>query len=97
MEGVYPINAVCKVLGVSRSAYYAYKQGFTYVLSESKDLVSDEVSRVFKAHLNRYSSRRIVAEMRDRVFKVGRFEVRQRMKEKGNVQKSMSKNKDNKK
>ena len=68
---------------MSRSAYYAYKQGLTYVLSKSKDLVSDEVSRVFKAHLSRYGSRRIVAEMRDQGFKVGRFEVRQRMKEQG--------------
>lgn len=62
---------------MSRSAYYAYKQGLTYVLSDSKNLVSDEVSRVFKAHLSRYGSRRIVAEMQDQGFKVGRFEVRE--------------------
>lgn len=68
---------------MSRSAYYAYKQGLTYVLSDSKDLVSEEVSWVFKVHLNRYGSRRIVAEMRDQGFTVGRFMVRQRLKEQG--------------
>ena len=80
-EGVYPVSVVCQVLGVSRSAYYAYRQGLTYMLSESKVLVSEQVKDVFNRHLRRYGSRRIVAELKDQGFKVGRHVVRQRMKE----------------
>jgi putative transposase len=82
-EGVYPTSLVCAVLEVSRSAYYAYKQGKTHVLSAAKDAVSQEVTRVFMAHLSRYGSRRIVAEIRDSGFNVGRYVVRQRMQEQG--------------
>lgn len=80
-EGVYAVSVVCQVLGVNRSAYYAYRQGLSYVLSESKALVSGQVKDVFNRHLRRYGSRRIVAELRDQGFQVGRFVVRQRMKE----------------
>ena len=72
-EGLYPTRIVCSLLGVSRSAYYAYKSGQTYVLSAEKDRISDEVSRVFKEHLSRYGSRRIVAELRDEGLYVGRY------------------------
>lgn len=80
-EGVYPVSVVCQVLGVNRSAYYAYRQGLSHVLSASKALVSRQVKHVFNTHLSRYGSRRIVAELKDQGFKVGRYVVRQRMKD----------------
>ena len=82
-EGVYPVSVVCQVLGVNRSAYYAYRQGLSHVLNASKELVSKQVKQVFNTHLSRYGSRRIVAELKDQGFKVGRYVVRQRMKEQG--------------
>ena len=82
-EGVYRTQFVCDVLGISRSAYYAYKQGQTYVLRGDKKQISIEVNRVFNEHLRRYGSRRIVAELQDEGLKVGRYVVRQRMKEQG--------------
>ncbi len=80
-KGVYAESVVCEVLGVNRSAYYAYRQGLSHVLSVSKELVSSQVKKVFNTHLRRYGSRRIVAELKEQGFKVGRFFVRQRMKE----------------
>lgn len=79
--GVYPVKVVCQVLGVNRSAYYAYCQGLSHVLSKSKSLISEQVKAIFNKHLSRYGSRRIVAELRDEGFQVGRFVVRHRMKE----------------
>jgi putative transposase len=78
---LYSITVVCQVLGVSRSAYYAYRQGLTYVLSDAKQVQSDRVKIVFKTHFSRYGSRRIVAELRDEGLTIGRFAVRHRMKE----------------
>jgi putative transposase len=82
-EGLFPTNVVCSVLGVSRSAYYDYRQGKSHVLSTSKAEVSKVVSRIFKEHLSRYGARRIVAEMQEEGYKVGLYVVRQRMKEQG--------------
>lgn len=80
-EGVYPIQVVCEVLGVSRSAYYAYRQGLTHVLSSTKQATCAAVKNVFDTHLRRYGSRRIVAELREQGLMVGRFVVRHRLKE----------------
>jgi putative transposase len=52
-------------------------------LSEAKLALSEEVKSVFQAHLQRYGSRRIVAELRDKGIEVGRFTVRSRMKAQG--------------
>jgi putative transposase len=77
------VSVLCQVLSVSRSAYYAYIEGKSHQLSESKGVVSAEVKTIFQAHLRRYGSRRIVAELRDKGFNVGRFTVRSRMQEQG--------------
>jgi putative transposase len=82
-EGLFPTNVVCSVLGISRSAYYDYRQGKSHVLSTSKAEVSKVVGRIFKEHLSRYGARRIVAEMQEEGYKVGLYVVRQRMKEQG--------------
>lgn len=80
-EGLHSTTLVCQVLGVSRSAYYAYRQGLTYVLSSVKQVQSERVTSVFKTHLSRYGSRRIVAELQEQGLAIGRFAVRHRMKE----------------
>jgi putative transposase len=80
-EGLYPLQFVCQVLEVSRSAYYAYRQGLSHRLSTSQQRVSHEVKMVFDTHLRRYGSRRIVAELKEKGLKVGRFVVRKRMSE----------------
>jgi putative transposase len=79
----YPVAVLCKILGVSRSGYYAYIQGQTHQLSEVKSALGAAVKTVFQEHLRRYGSRRIVAELRDKGFKIGRFMVRSRMQEQG--------------
>ena len=82
-EGVHPTGLVCSILGISRSAYYAYCQGESHELSSSKAAISKAVKEVFDTHLRRYGSRRIVAELRENGLKVGRYAVRHRLKEQG--------------
>lgn len=80
---VYPVQELCRVLGVSRSAYYAWRSGQSYRLKDSKVEISQRVKSVFEEHLGRYGSRRIQAELKDQGLSVGRYQIRNRLKEQG--------------
>lgn len=81
MSQEFGITKLCSVLGVSRSAYYSWLKGRTYVLRENKKGVSEAVARIFHFHKRRYGTRRIMEELRDEGQQVGRFQIRNRMKE----------------
>lgn len=80
---VYPLQELCRVLEVSRSAYYAWRSGQSYRLKDSKAEISQRVKSVFEEHLGRYGSRRIQAELKDQGLSVGRYQIRNRLKEQG--------------
>lgn len=80
IEGCYPLTLACDLLNVSRSAYYAYRQGKSHILSPSKQMLSNEIKTIFDTHLRRYGTRRIAAELRDKGFIVGRFAVGTQMR-----------------
>jgi transposase InsO family protein len=79
----YPVQELCRVLGVSRSAYYAWRSGQSYQLKDSKAEISQRVKSIFEEHLGRYGSRRIQAELKDQGLSVGRYQIRNRLKEQG--------------
>jgi len=83
LSAEYSVLNLCRVLEVSRSAYYAYQGGSTYVLQGQKQWIADEVRQVFEYHKRRYGSRRIREELLDKGYQVGRHQVAQRMKEQG--------------
>ena len=82
-EPDFPVKALCEVLGVGRSAYYAWRSGGTYRLKEKKARVDQAVKQVFETHLQRYGARRIEAELKGTGVKAGRHQIRSRMKEQG--------------
>jgi transposase InsO family protein len=73
----YPAVILCRVLGVSRSGYYAWR-----VRPERQDQLALRVKEIFWQHSRRYGSRRIRAELRDQVV-VGRQRVRRLMRAQG--------------
>lgn len=77
--------ALCRVLKVSRSAYYAYISGKSYVLKERKAMIAAEIKKIFHFHKRRYGWRRIQSELRDKGITAGRYQIRSRMLEKGLV------------
>lgn len=77
--------ALCRVLGASRSAYYAYKAGNSHILKEEKAMIAQEIKTIFSFHKRRYGWRRIQAELRDKGLEVGRHQIRNRMREQGLV------------
>ena len=83
MSADFPLLFLCQVFRVSRSAYYAWLSGQTYVLREKKAQVSQQVKLVFEEHLQRYGSRRIEAELKESGYEAGRYQIRQRMQEQG--------------
>jgi putative transposase len=73
----YPTAILCRLLGVSRSGYYAWRER-----PERQDQLAPQVEEVFWQHSRRYGSRRITAELRDD-FVIGRHRVRRLMREQG--------------
>lgn len=81
MRSEFGVVKLCQILGVSRSAYYAYINEKSYVLKGEKALINDAIKRVFDAHKRRYGWRRIQAELAAQGMFVGRYQIRRRMLE----------------
>jgi putative transposase len=79
----FPVLHLCQTLEVSRSSYYEWQEGKTYLLKEKKAQVGHKVKAVFEENKQRYGSRRIEAELKDCGIRAGRHQVRKRMKEQG--------------
>lgn len=74
----YPIQVLCRALGVSRSGYYAWAGR-----AELGDELAPQVAEVFRRHSRRYGSRRVAAELRAAGQRVGRRRVRRLMQAQG--------------
>ena len=77
----FKVKSLCEILGVSRSAYYAYVNSESYVLKEQKAELGDSVKRIFGVHKRRYGWRRIQGDLADEGIKAGRYQIRSRMRE----------------
>jgi len=77
----FKVSSLCRVLGVSRSAYYAYLKEETYVLKSDKSQISDAIKEIFTLHKRRYGWRRIRGDLIERGFEAGRYQIRRRMRE----------------
>ncbi len=78
----FPVPALCQVLGVNRSGYYAWRKPIT--ISPAKDVDNlrvkadntQQIKDLFSLHRRRYGSRRLVSELKDRGLTVSRDFVR---------------------
>ena len=80
LAGEFTIEMLCSVLEVSRTAYYRYQRGASYQPTTAKEENKKLVEKVFSEHKRRYGNRRIVAELQDQGYKIGRNQVRTLMK-----------------
>lgn len=76
--GRSPVKVLCRVMKVSRSAYYAYGKRKSFAKCGGKFKQGAEVRECFYFHRRRCGSRRIAAQL-----KMGRFRVRSLMKREG--------------
>ncbi len=66
------MSGLCRALKSSEAAYYAWRGGQTYRLSQKKRELPKAVKEVFYLHRRRYGARRISAELQASGLAVGR-------------------------
>lgn len=79
----YPVQTLCNIMQVSRSSFYAYQTGGTYVQNATRSVRSVLVKGLFNRHRKRYGSRRIMKALQHQNVPIGRYQVRSLMKELG--------------
>lgn len=79
----YPIQTLCSTMQVSRSSFYTYQTGETYVQNDTRSDRSILVKEMFNKHRKRYGSRRIMKSLQLQNVPIGRYQVRSLMKEQG--------------
>ncbi len=77
---MFPLGLLCRVMRVSKSGYYLYARGKSYVLSVPKARLAEQVKETFYLHRRRYGARRIAAELRAEGNCIGRAAVRTLMR-----------------
>jgi transposase InsO family protein len=76
----FPLATLCRVLGVSRSAYYAARQA---VAEGEADPLAHRVCTLFGEHARRYGSRRLHTQLQAEGYHVGRHRARSLLREQG--------------
>ena len=81
----YPVQVLCRVLGVSRSAYYSWKehQEGSTAGGENSKAIAQQIIGIFQEHRRRYGVRRVAAELKANGLKAGAYKVRKVLKEHG--------------
>ena len=65
LPGQFPATAVCDVLDISRSGYFAWRQGVPSVRAQRDEELTPLVRALFWKHRRRYGARRIASELAD--------------------------------
>ena len=87
----YPVTWLCRILEVSSSHFYRWRNGWESKKEQSDTELLKEIEGVFSRHDSRYGARRIVSDLSDNDREVGRYRVSRLMKENGLVAKGKKK------
>jgi putative transposase len=79
LADTYPVERLCECLQVSKSAFYAYRAKQTYQPTPQKLKLIEATKRLFDEHERRYGSRRLVLDLQEQGFAVGRHQLRKIM------------------
>ena len=81
----YPVTILCKVMKVSRSGFYDYLHRFDHGTDDNPEeaALTTRVHAIFKEHRSKYGSRRIMEQLNEEGYDVGRYKVRRIMKDLG--------------
>lgn len=79
-EGTFSIKAMCRVLQVRRSGYYAWKRPGASEREAEGQRLDEAICRHFEAHKGRYGSPRVTEELKAEGWRVGRPRVAKRMR-----------------
>jgi len=79
----HPVSRLCAILSVSQSGYHAWKRRVMSPRRQQDQLLSSHVRVAFKRSHESYGSPRMVHELRDQGFAVGRRRIARLMRENG--------------
>lgn len=79
----FPVQVLCEVLGVSRSAYYAWARRTESARALEDRALASEIQAAHQASRGRYGSPRVHAELRARGHRVARKRVARLMRQLG--------------
>lgn len=81
---LYAVQVLCRVLKVSRSAYYSWQQQNQALTDEKENGVAQRIIGIFQEHRRRYGVRRVSAELKAAGMEnAGVYKVRKILKEHG--------------
>lgn len=80
-EANHSIRTMCRVLGVSRSAYYEWREGETHQARKGEIELAVRVKAVFRRHRGRYGAPRVTEQLRREGLPVNRKRVARVMRE----------------
>lgn len=72
----YPLQLICKVLGISRSSFYEWNNKNTYQIKAKNKIMEQKVIAVFNEHKRRYGVLRIIAELGHQNIQISSYKVR---------------------
>jgi len=81
LEESFPVSVLCESLNVSRSAYYAWRQGAVSARQRDDNRLRPLIRGIFREHRRRYGARRIAVELAARDEPCGRRRIRRLMDE----------------
>lgn len=77
----YPVDRLCTIIKVNRSAFYEYRNHKTFQVSTEQEETRNQIKTIFDQHKKRYGSRRIKSELdAEAQLKIGRYRIRKIMK-----------------
>ena len=82
-EKIFPIEKMCKVLKVSQSGYYRWKNNVFSNRTLKKNTIKEKITAVYFESKQRYGSPRITIELNALGYKISRISVAKYMKELG--------------
>ena len=82
-KALYPVGILCRVLRVSRSGYYAWRDRKPSVRALEDERLRPKVVEAFKTGRGTYGSPRVLDELIEQGFEVGRRRIARLMRELG--------------
>lgn len=82
-EKIFPIEKMCKVLKVSQSGYYRWKNNVVSNRYLKKNAIKEKITAIYFESKQRYGSPRITIELQILGFKISRITVAKYMKQLG--------------
>ena len=79
-EGAFPVSAMCRVLDVTRSGYYAWKRRGERPRDAENRRLDADIRRLFDLHQARYGAPRLTLALREEGWTVSRQRVAKRMR-----------------